>query len=226
MWVKICGTTNFADAEASMEAGADALGFVFAPSLRQISVSEVAAITGQLPVCVEKIGVFVDPLYADVVDAVEQGGLTGVQLHSACDPDLAFALRTRFAMRPRFRLLQVLHLEPDESLSTEILQERLADVTFDGLLVDSRTAKAQGGTGVAFNWREARDAFAGAARKKLIVAGGLSPENVAEAIELLRPWGVDVVTGVERFPGQKDSAKLAAFVQFARASALRPEAVS
>jgi phosphoribosylanthranilate isomerase len=98
----------------------------------------------------------------------------------------------------------------------------LNDHDADGILVDSRTATAVGGTGVAFDWDAARDAlFGDPGDRRLIAAGGLSPENVAEAIAKLRPWGVDVVSGVEVSPGRKDPAKVRAFIANARAAARR-----
>jgi len=175
IWIKICGNTSLADARMAVDAGADAVGFVFAPSPRNVTVSEVAAISAHLPSTVEKIGVFVDTVLEDIYSTVRASGLTGVQ--HAANPHV------------------------------------------DGVLVDSRTATSVGGTGVAFDWAEARKTIFGDAGKlKLIAAGGLSPANVKKAIATLRPWGVDVVSGVEAAPGRKDASKVHEFVKMARAA--------
>ncbi len=241
MWVKICANTSLLDAQAAVEAGADALGFIFAPSPREVTVGQVREISGQLPRHVERYGVFVHPSFEQVVATVEQAGLTGVQLHATNDPGLAARLREHFTQReglPRLGLLRVLHY-PREQAPREQVQpaehaaessfaaqlgalraDHAADHAIDAVLVDSRSAMAQGGTGVRFDWAEASGAFLSVApHLRLIVAGGLAPENVAEAIRLLRPWGVDVVSGVEASPGRKDPARVRAFIARARAAA-------
>ena len=233
MWVKICGNTNLPDAEAAINAGADALGFVFAPSPRQVTAQQVRAITNRLPVRVERYGVFVDAQFEEIVATVDQAGLSGIQLHSAGDPSLATRLREHFSAvslangrRRRLGLLQVLHSSPesDPEGSPEMLDQQLeklrGDHSVDAILIDARSASAPGGTGVRFDWARASGAFiASAPHLRLIAAGGLAPDNIAEAIALLRPWGVDVVTGVEVSPGHKDTAKVREFIQRARATA-------
>ena len=214
LWVKICGNTSLADAEIAVAAGANALGFLFAPSPRRVSVEQVAEIAAGLPESIEKIGVFVAAGFEEIASAVEIAGLTGVQLHSYGEADLAARLRERFG--PGLRILQVVHFGAG---AEERLKSVGPDANFDGVLVDSRTAEAVGGTGVSFDWLEAgAGLFAERGRVKLIAAGGLTPENVAEAIALLRPWGVDVVSGVERSKGQKEPEKVLAFVRNARAA--------
>ncbi len=215
MWVKMCGTTSLGDAEAAVEAGADALGFVFAPSPRQVSIAQAAAITHALPHQVEKYGVFVHPSFDFVVRSVQESGLTGVQLHVSSEPGLEQRLHLHFNSVPGFRLLRVIRLSPGEKLTVQRLEPLRAE-TCDRVLVDSRTTHSQGGTGVSFDWESARPAFDSVADLKLIVAGGLSPENVGEAVMALQPWGVDVVTGVEQSPGRKDPGKIKDFVQRAR----------
>ncbi|MFT4114847.1 phosphoribosylanthranilate isomerase [Silvibacterium sp.] len=219
LWVKICGNTSLEDALVAAEAGASAAGFVFAPSKRQVTVEQVAEITPQLPAYFEKIGVFVDASFEQIVQAVEMAGLTGVQLHSAADSGISDRLRTHFG--PGLRLLQVIHYQ--QELGSQ-LAAASRNAALDGVLVDSRTATLVGGTGVRFDWHAARKSLAEAANGlKIIIAGGLDPENVGEAIATLRPWGVDVVTGVEAAPGQKDHAKVKAFVQNARIAASKLE---
>lgn len=212
LWVKICANTTLEDALLAAEAGADAVGFVFAPSPRRVTPEQVAAIVPQLPASLEKIGVFVDASFDEIVATVETTGLTGVQLHFEPPPDLPARLRTRFG--PALRILRVMHFDAQNAASLQALN----DSDSDAILVDSRTATAVGGTGQRFDWSSASGALFQntRVRKHLIAAGGLTPENVEEAIALLRPWGVDVVSGVERMPGQKDPAKVREFVINAR----------
>ena len=239
MWVKICANTNLEDARTAIDAGADALGFVFAPSPRQVTPAQVRSITARLPQHVERYGVFVDPSFDSVIETVAEAGLSGVQLHAgsgpAAGPELATRLRAHYnaagvgpGPSKRMGLLQALHFPaagegfgPAQSQGFDAqLAEMGADHSLDAVLIDSRTATAPGGTGLRFDWAQASGSFLLAApHLRLIAAGGLSPDNVAEAIATLRPWGVDVVTGVEASPGRKDPAKVRAFVERARATA-------
>ena len=215
LWVKICGNTSLEDAQLAVDAGADALGFVFAASPRHVTAEQVAAITAQLPASVEKIGVFVDTSLDEIVSTVRACGLTGVQIHSVVVADAAARLRAELGAA--LRILRVVHFGPG---ALQYADAYLADPNVDGLLVDSRTATAVGGTGIAFDWAHAAETLFQNpnGRKHLVAAGGLSPDNVAEAIATLRPWGVDVVSGVEAAPGRKDGAKVRAFVANARAA--------
>jgi phosphoribosylanthranilate isomerase len=222
LWVKICGNTSLEDAQLAADAGANAAGFVFAHSPRQITPQQVAEIIPHLPAELEKIGVFVDASFTEIASIVEQCGLTGVQLHSAEQQNVAARLRDRFGVP--LRILQVIHFGEG---AVEGLHQAVANPNLDGVLVDSRTANALGGTGIAFDWQAAREQiFGGRHALKLIAAGGLNPGNVAEAIFTLQPWGVDVVTGVEAAPGQKDPEKVRAFVARARAAAAQEPAQS
>ena len=218
LWIKICGNTSLEDALLAVDAGADAVGFVFAPSPRQMTAAQVAAITPHLPATAEKIGVFVDAALDEIEATVRACGLTGVQLHFAAAPELPAQLRERLG--PEIRTLRVVHFgDGAGDLVAEEIARHAGNPHVDGVLVDSRTAMAVGGTGVAFDWIEARKTvFGEAGRLKLIAAGGLSPANVAEAIAALRPWGVDVVSGVEAAPGRKDADKVREFVARARAA--------
>ena len=209
LWIKICANSSLEDARVAADAGADALGFVFAPSPRRVSPAQAAAIASELPAAIEKIGVFVDAPLAEIISTVEASGLTGVQLYCGANDTLTAQLRARFGTG--LRILRVLHFAPDAKIPD--------DPNVDAILVDSRTATAVGGTGVAYDWRlAATTLFQNLEERKLIAAGGLTPENVAEAIARLRPWGVDVVSGVESSPGKKDAAKVRAFVAHARAA--------
>jgi len=212
LWVKVCGNTSLADARLAAHAGADAVGFVFAPSPRRVTAEQVAAITPHLPTSIEKIGVFVDADFDTIAGAVELSGLTGVQLHSGGGEFLSARLRDRFGSG--LRILRVIHFGADAGRQ---LEAATADAHVDAVLVDSRTATAVGGTGIAFDWKAARASiFSGESQLKLIAAGGLTPANVADAIATLDPWGVDGVSGVESSPGRKDADKVREFVLNAR----------
>ncbi len=213
LWIKICANTSLDDALLASDAGADALGFVFAPSPRRVTIEQAAAIVAHLPARIEKVGVFVDASLEEITAAVEGAGLTGVQLHFDAARDISIKLREHFG-KP-LRILRVVHFAGEDLQHAAALSDPHAD----GILVDSRTASVVGGTGVAFDWDAARRGlFGNAGGRKLIAAGGLSPQNVAEAIAKLRPWGVDVVSGVELSPGRKDLAKVRAFIEKARAA--------
>jgi phosphoribosylanthranilate isomerase len=215
MWIKICGNTNLEDARFAAESGANAVGFVFAPSPRQVTAAAVQQITPHLPSELETVGVFVDATFDKIASIVTSCGLTGVQLHRSSDPGLPSRLRERLG---HLRILSVVHFRGQEF--EQQLLEAGRDAALDGVLVDSSTTRAVGGTGVRFNWVEARDAFHRLApRLRLIAAGGLAPENVSQAIQTLRPWGVDVVSGVESAPGKKDPAKVSAFIRAAQEEA-------
>jgi phosphoribosylanthranilate isomerase len=213
IWIKICGNTSLGDARLAAENGADAVGFVFAPSPRRVTAEQVAEIVPGLPTAIEKIGVFVDAGFEEIEAAVQACGLTGVQLHSDTGAEIPARLKARFG--PALRVLRVVHFGVDAAAQAEVVA---CDASVDAVLVDSRTATAVGGTGVAYDWDAARWTFHHAGGWKLVAAGGLTPANVGEAIATLRPWGVDVVSGVEAEPGRKDAAKVRAFIANARAA--------
>jgi phosphoribosylanthranilate isomerase len=214
LWIKICGNTTLQGAQVAAEAGADAVGFVFAPSPRRVTAAQVAAITPHLPPGLEKIGVFVDATLDEICATVRACGLTGVQLHSEAGPGLPAQLRENFGIE--LRILRVVHFGPDAPHHAATI---MADRNVDAILVDSRTATAVGGTGVAFDWTSARETLFQGTDGRLVAAGGLTPDNVAEAIATLRPWGVDVASGVEMAPGRKDPWKVRDFIAKARAEA-------
>jgi phosphoribosylanthranilate isomerase len=216
LWIKICGTTSIEDALLAADAGADAIGFVFAPSPRQVTTDQVAVITSNFPCALEKIGVFVDAALDQIESAVRACALTGVQLHSNADNDLPERLRQRFGAS--LRIVRVVHFGADAATRAAAI-DRNANV--DAILVDSRTATAIGGTGVSFDWTAARSTLFETPNGQhihRIAAGGLTPANVAQAIATLRPWGVDVASGVESSPGRKDPNKVRKFIAKARAA--------
>lgn len=203
MFVKICGVTSEEDALLAVAMGADAVGFVFAPSSRQVAVGAVAQITRRLPSQVLAVGVFKDAHPARVVEVVRRAGLRAAQLHGTVSPEacaevaaqVPFVIRAFPAGDPSLR-----HLEAFPA---------------HAVLLDA----AEPGSGKVFDWRLA-EGFP--ASRRLLLAGGLTPANVAEAIRQVRPWGVDVSSGVEVAPGRKDPSKVRAFVQAARQAAPRP----
>ncbi len=216
LWIKICANTSLADALLAAEAGADAVGFVFAPSPRRVNPEQVAEIVPGLPAQTEIIGVFVDSSIEVVISTVRQCGLTGVQIHANYPADAPEQLRRHFGRD--LRILRVVHFSQGIALQAAAFA---ADPDVDAVLVDSRTATAVGGTGIPFDWAAAAQTVFASGSARLIAAGGLDPGNVAEAIATLHPWGVDVASGVESAPGRKDPAKVRAFVAAARATQLK-----
>ena len=215
LWIKICGTTSLEDALLAYEAGANAVGFVFSASPRLVTPAEVAAITQHLPANVEKIGVFVDTPVDAIYSTARTCGLTGVQLHFDAGPE--FSARLHDLLGPSLRILRVVHYSPAAAQQVSLID---LDPHVDAVLVDSRTATTTGGTGVAFDWEDARQTvFRSGEGRRRIAAGGLNPSNVADAIAKLQPWGVDVASGVEAEPGRKDRFKVLEFIRNARATA-------
>jgi phosphoribosylanthranilate isomerase len=214
VWIKICANTSLEDAQLAGQLGVDAVGFVFTPSKRRVTIEQVAAIVPHLPREVEKIGVFVDASFDEIALTASSTGLTGVQLHFNAHAGVAEMLRQRFGRD--LRIVRTVHFAAGEP--APMLDAVDVDENVDAILVDSRTATATGGTGHTYDWDLAATTLFKIAKKPLIAAGGLTPDNVAEAIEILKPWGVDVASGVEAAPGLKDAAKLRAFIKNARAA--------
>jgi phosphoribosylanthranilate isomerase len=220
VWIKICGTTSLADAELAAEAGADAVGFVFAPSPRRISSAQVAGIVPKLPQAVEKIGVFTDAAFAEIASAVDHCGLTGVQLHFDAPAELTAQLRDRFGHALRILRVMSFAVEAPNAAPALIEDPNIGDRNADAILVDSCSKRGTGGTGISYDWDLAAQAiFRRGTGRRFIAAGGLKAANVAEAISRLRPWGVDVASGVESAPGRKDAAGVREFIANARAAA-------
>ena len=225
MWVKICGNTSLEDAQAAIDFGADALGFVFAPSSRQVAPTAVSAITSRLVGKPECFGVFQTMDFAEIRDAVRTAGLTGVQLHGGVAFDLVAALRKEFG--PTLSITQTLHWEINGNAEaatqlSHLVRDLRETGQVDRILIDSKVGKALGGTGQTYNWNAAQALFGHTVKIEMIVAGGLRPENVGEAIERLRPFGVDVSSGVESEPGRKDRERLRLFIERARAAGENP----
>lgn len=222
MWIKICANTSLEDARLAAEAGADAVGFVFAvASPRRVTIEHAAQIGPALPPDPTQVGVFLEHSLDEIVATVRAARLHGVQLHGAFDPWVVEALRQEFGHG--LFLIQTLHWQVDDeaSGSEATLQDQYSAVSrqgiVDAVLLDARTSTAAGGTGRTLPWKRLRDVLSAEPRGlRVILAGGLRPENVAEAIHTLRPWGVDVASGVEERPGKKDPARIQAFVCSAR----------
>lgn len=212
-WIKICGITNLEDALTAVEAGADALGFVFyEKSPRKVDPETARRIVGELPATVDKVGVFVNQFEDSICAVADEVGLTGVQLHGDYgDPHVADLIVKR---RPDIKVLagiSMLHPNPE---GWAMMWHPDAVHAF---LVDSGDTSKYGGTGKSFDWQANRPKVEVIARLgRVVVAGGLNPGNVTQAISILKPWGVDVSSGVEVGPGKKDPGKVRAFVSTAR----------
>jgi len=216
-WVKICGTTNLEDALLAVQAGADAVGFVFyEKSPRNIDVATARAIVEKLPGNVEKVGVFVDSDCDNIREAVLHAGLTAVQLHGKHSMNSLWQ-----DTRPAADCVGVSKLIPviaGDALKDGgiFMGDRFRERTY-AILIDNPVNGASGGTGSTFDWAATRGMVqALSLRVPVIVAGGLSPSNVTEAISMFQPFGVDVASGVEARPGKKDPGKVRAFVRVVR----------
>lgn len=202
---------------AAVEAGADALGLVFAPSPRRVTLDDARAIRLVVPARVELTGVFVREPLALVHDAILTLGLGGVQFHGNPLEHWSEAERLRWAELMQTReALRVVHAmrAKDAGVLDAALDARLRRA--DQILLDAFVPGLEGGTGTVFDWRLAERVT----RREIpvIVAGGLTPENVADAVETARPWGVDVSSGVEAAPGRKDHDAVRRFIRAARAA--------
>jgi phosphoribosylanthranilate isomerase len=224
-WIKICGITNLEDALTAVEAGADAVGFVlYDKSPRHVTAENARQIIQELPDKLEKVAVVVE----DLTHRMElPGNVTAVQWTRTAIPENMAGFVT--ASTRRFRSFisfpagalderSVNHLcKAFEQLTGRSGDAELTPI-FDALFLDSGNATKPGGTGKPFDWERATP-IAEQMRKgpfKLVVAGGLTPENVTEAISILHPWGVDVSSGVEARPGKKDPEKVRAFIKAVR----------
>ena len=199
MFVKICGTTSEDDALLAVAMGADAVGFIFAPSPRQMSMDRVRDIVRRLPSDVLSVGVFRNEMASRVVKITSDARLGAAQLHGHESPEDTTWVAERVPVT--IRAFPAGH----EGL------QHLGDYGADAVLIDSKRP----GSGEVFDWSLAEGApLAG---HRLILAGGLDADNVAGAIRRVRPWGVDVASGVESRPGRKDPARLRAFIEAAKA---------
>ncbi len=196
--IKICGNTNARDVDLAVELGADLLGFIFTRSKRQVRVDEIKGVIAQVPKSVERVGVFIDETPERIGEVAQACGLTAIQVYRPLtEKDRSLGV----LLLPAFRV------QEGEDLST-IRLENGDHPLFDTWVVDS-----VGGTGRAWVWSQARQV---AQRYPVVVSGGLTPDNVDGAVRELRPWAVDVCSGVEAEPGRKDPDKLRAFIEAVR----------
>lgn len=199
--MKICGITRLEDGLAAARFGADAVGFVFAPSPRQVTVETARAIGRRLPPFITRVGVFVDTPLDELVRIAREAGLDVLQLHRGATPELVHALKERVPCRV------VQSVAVQGPLDVEALA---ADTAADALLLDTYHPRLAGGSGCTFPWEWLQGVHR--ARKPVILAGGLRPSNVAEALKTVRPYGVDVSSGVEASPGMKDAGAIRRFI--------------
>jgi len=204
--VKICGITNEADAQIAFEAGADALGFNLVPSSkRYVHIEREAAWIGKLPQEICKVAVMADPNWEDACRIGQLPFLSALQLHGNETPE--FCRRLSDA---GISFAKAVPVTGSKSLAG------LPNYFTDTMILDSKTGGTFGGTGTPFPWKFVPEFVRHHPKITVILAGGLSPENVAEAVRVVRPRGVDVTTGVEASPGRKDASRIKAFVEAAR----------
>ncbi len=192
--IKICGITNFSDALTIAELGVDALGFVFAESPRSITLEKARKIIQRLPLFVSAVGVFVDIPVQDIKKVVEYTGINVVQLHGNESPEYCNALES-------VRIIK--NIKVGNNTKSEDIK-----LTMDKYRVHAFVLDPGKGSGMTFDWTLARNI-----KQRIIIAGGLNPENVGTAIKSIKPYGVDVCSGVEEYPGKKDIEKVKKFIR-------------
>jgi len=197
--VKICGITDIGDALSATEYGADALGFVFAPSPRQVTIEQVQEIVDHLPPFITKVGVFVDHPLDKVQEIMTRCSLDIAQLHGSESPEYCQSLFPKVVKS--FRVKE------------EAILEHFPRYKVNAYLLDSYRADLKGGTGHSFDWAIAQKAKE---YGLIVLSGGLNPENVQKAVTMVRPYAVDVSSGVEAKPGKKDRSKLYSFIKGAK----------
>ena len=200
--VKVCGIKEPGDARVAADAGADAIGLVFAQSPRQVSVEEAQEVTAALPEGILKVGVFVDAEPEEVLRIAHEVGLDYAQLHGDEDPETVAAIRGS-----GLGVIKALRVRNAEVLAA--VERYEADL----FLLDAWSVKARGGTGERFDWGLATSLKG---RDNILVSGGLNPENVREAIEFFEPYGVDASSSLEERPGKKDGERVRRFVSAAK----------
>ncbi len=202
--IKICGLTNLEDASAAIDFGADALGFVFfKESPRNISPEKAAAIIAKLPAFTTTVGVFVNEPREEILKIVDQTGVSVIQLHGEEPPESCLLTR---------KVIKGIRIKSIESLEPLKRYQGLVSA----FLLDTYAPHKLGGTGQVFNWDIALEAKAFG---RVILAGGLTPANISEAIRMVKPYAVDVSSGVELEKGKKDHQKMRLFIERARSAA-------
>lgn len=202
VFTKVCGITNPGDARVAAEAGADAIGLIFAESSRRISLEEARRISIALPDGVLKVGVFVNAEPEEVLRIAREVGLDLAQLHGDETPETVAAVRGS-----GLPVMKAVRVRNAETLAD--IQSYEADL----FMLDAWSAKVRGGTGTRFDWGLAKSVKG---RDNIVVSGGLTPENVREAIEFFEPYGVDASSSLEERPGKKDGERVRRFVRAAK----------
>ncbi|MCH8313678.1 MAG: phosphoribosylanthranilate isomerase [Nitrospinae bacterium] len=198
--VKICGMTNLEDTLLAVKGGADAVGFIFyKKSLRNVSAKTVKTIVAALPPFIETVGVFVNESADRINRIVDSCKLSAVQLHGNESP--------AFCKKIRRKVIKAVRVKGKDSF------DGLSSYKVSAFLLDACSDQQQGGTGETFDWRLVSE---GKKYGPVILAGGLDPSNVAHAIQKVKPYGVDVCSGVEKIPGIKDPSRLKAFIKAAK----------
>lgn len=205
VFVKVCGITSPEDALAAADSGADAIGLLFAESPRRLSRERAREISSVLPSRVARVGVFVDATANDVLSAVREVGLDYAQLHGDETPETV-----REITQGGVRVIKALRVRDESSIS------RMEEYAADLYLLDSWSESARGGTGERFEWTLA-ESIRGYGN--ILVSGGITPENVGEALDFFEPYGVDASSSLERAPGEKDEERVRRFVSAAKSRA-------
>lgn len=213
MYIKICGITKPDQAQAIAQMGADALGFICVPSSpRYIGAITIGHITSSLSSVLDLIGVFLNASASEICQTVEQGGLNAVQLHGDESPEFCREVRSHLnEIDPKIKLIKALRVKNQAGLA----QAQLFSAVVDAILLDAYDPQMAGGTGKTLDWQMLRDFRP---HCDWWLAGGLSPENVEQAIALVSPNGLDVSSGVERSAGDKDLFKVKKFIAIAKSS--------
>jgi phosphoribosylanthranilate isomerase len=200
--VKICGITNAGDARVAADAGADAVGLLFAESQRRVNVEEARRISLALPENIIRVGVFVDEEPAEILRISREVGLDIAQLHGDETPEAVTTIR-----QGGVKVMKALRVKDVSSLVA------LNGYEADLILLDAHSERARGGTGQRFDWEVAKTLRG---RDNIVVSGGLGPENVREAVEFFEPYGVDASSSLEDEPGRKNGERVRRFVLAAR----------
>lgn len=218
MWIKICGITDVRTAERVATLQPDAVGLNFyEPSPRVVAVETAEEIVRSLPEGVTAVGVFVNHAPAEVAAVARRCGLTTVQLHGDEPPDRLAQLQQT---EPDLRIIRAWRLGTDDPgrLNEYLGRCRQLGVNLTACLIDARVAGVYGGSGRQVDWNRLAEEYDRDHGPALILAGGLRPDNVADAVKTVRPWGVDTASGVERAPGDKDLRQVERFLHAARAA--------
>jgi len=195
--IKICGITNIEDARAAYDLGADALGFIFyKDSKRYVAPGTVKDIISELPPFITKVGVFVKSDLNEILSIKEKTGIDIAQLHGDETPEFCISIP--------FKVIKVIRVKDKSDLG------QVAQYSDQDILFDTYSDKEYGGTGESFNWEVLKDL---SLSRNIILSGGLNPDNVLDAVKIVRPYAVDVSSGVESEPGKKDHKKIKQFIE-------------